>query len=152
MSQMLESIEKILQNEKFTTYINKDDEIDVLNILLEIDGFKEDLILEIMIVPDINEQFENTTLIQFFTSIHINDFPNINLSDLDEIESTLNDVNFNLPMGHFILNKEDNMIYFKYNVFISKSLVESQKTFIETTWHISYLIDLFTNSILLNKN
>ena len=152
MSQMLESIEKILQNEKFTTYINKDDEIDVLNILLEIDGFKEDLILEIMIVPDINEQFENTTLIQFFTSIHINDFPNINLSDLDGIESTLNDVNFNLPMGHFILNKEDNMIYFKYNMFISNSIVESQKTFIETTWHISYLIDLFTHSILLNKN
>lgn len=144
----IEDICELLEKEHFVVQLLKKDEnvpIDRCVILLELDDKNSDegLLLEIILVPDMEEQLGGLHLLQFSVSLPIDDRQ---LSE--EIRQTLKEVmlacNTYLPIGAFGYARVERFYFFKANTMLSPHPTTDEIMLIrQMIWMMMYEINMF---------
>jgi hypothetical protein len=103
-------------------------------------NFKPNPILEIMVIPGLEDEIENARLLQFYVGFNINIDSSMKANILDFIAH----INVYLPLPSFGYQEGNNSFYFKYVYPISKNnLQNDKKVIIEIYYLIAYLSDLY---------
>lgn len=144
----IQDIQAVLETEKFvTSFYEAEEEVPIDRIMLMIeleDRPPQDAqILELLFVPEMEEELEGLHLLQFFVTFQ---FETENLSP--EIKADLKDLiitfNTNLPVGAFGYNMEHEYLYFKSMLMLPDELEDShKKSIIQTVWLIVFQINLY---------
>lgn len=71
-----------------------------------------DLSMIIMYLPDVEKELNNSSILQFFMGIALNNETSVNKVEL------INEINKSIPLGHFGFDKENKTLYIKYSHLI----------------------------------
>lgn len=139
----LSDIQRYLENEGFTTLFkeaNGETPLDQLLVLLNLEAQDVQLVLELVYIPDLEDELDNVKLLQFFVVLASE------LTDeaIVQLSRALPQINLNLPLMAFGLHQEDRIAYFRYVHVLSKAgSAQDMQVITETTWLVYYLVDRF---------
>jgi len=143
----LRDIQKCLDQEGFSTSFqvaNPEQPLDQLFVLLELEERDVQLALELVYVPDVEEEFENVKLLQFFVMLPFE----IQEADAAQVRKSILQLNLNLPLMAFGFHEVDEYLYFRHVLMLPIATGESDKdVIVQTTWLVYYLITKFYPAI-----
>ena len=142
----LQTILKALTKDGLTLeHQDATDEIpsDRLLMLVELEGRSEEeaLVAEMMFIPGLEEELDDSDLLQFFAIV---------ADELDEtaqaaIRSALPQLNLNLPIGYFNLQEEDGFAYFRHVLPVPRGAGPKNATVLkviaETAWLSAFVVN-----------
>tara|TARA_B110000046_G_C12967572_1_gene387442 strand:- start:376 stop:843 length:468 start_codon:yes stop_codon:yes gene_type:complete len=119
----LKLVQEELQNAKITTtFLKADDNVPVERVMalfeMEDKSPDESQLLEIMLLPDVSEELNGLEVIQYFVSSHF-ESSKISQNKIEELNQLIIQFNFELVIGSFGWDINENYIYFKYRQVIS---------------------------------
>lgn len=104
--------------------------------------------LELSFIPDMDQQLAGLSLMQFFAGL-ANDLPP---SALTELQKAVISVNRFSPLVGFGILAQPAMLYFRHVLMLPKAVEESIPLVVQTTWLVSYLVDVFGNNLIQVAN
>lgn len=137
----LHEIETCLNAEGMTTLLqpaSPEQPLEQLLVLLELEDADTRLAVELLYVPDIEEEFEAVKLLQFFVTLPF---------EIDETKvrlacDALMRINYTLPLMAFSYQEEGHYLYFRHVLMLPKSASASDKdVIVQTVWLIFYVIE-----------
>lgn len=141
----LNEIETLLINEGFkvspqTVNINGID-VPTLNILIELEDKTEEqgLDLNLLFVPGIDDQLEGCHILQMFIVLaeSIDTFAK---EKIQQLNNTLAEFNFNLPIGSYGVRDKNQMLYYKHMMMLPIEMNEgSRSSFIQSIWMVAFV-------------
>ena len=99
--------------------------------------------LELSFIPGMDQQLAGLSLMQFFTGLANDLSPNT----LSELQKAIISVNRFCPLVGFGILSQPAMLYFRHVLMLPKTVEDSVPLVVQTTWLISYLVDVFGNNL-----
>lgn len=150
---MLEIIKDYMEQSGFAVKMEAADESvphQRIYAAINIEG-SEDLLNEIMIVPDDGNEIEDYSLVQSFVVFPFELFK-LNEDQIADIDDFIQRINFISPLGHFGIELTEGVVYYKHVSFLEKQPGTNElKKLIESFWLSHYLLntyfDLFASMV-----
>lgn len=142
---MLQRLKEILDKEKFTTKLEpavENESLERLVVLVDIDNHN-DLLCELIVVPDNDQEVENYQLLQSFVSFP-DELDDLSENTLGEINDLILKINYFLPLGHFGIELNEGVIFYKYVSLVEKELSETALArLVESVWVSGYMLNTY---------
>ena len=137
----LVQIQEALDSENLTTVLEEaTEQIPVDRLLIELprEDSSQELQLELLFIPGLDEELEGKKLLQFFVYMPVE----ISQSARDELKTAILDVNLNLPLMAFGLDTENQFVYFRHVAMFGKDLAAKDLEVVtELVWMVYYVVE-----------
>jgi hypothetical protein len=140
----IQKIKALLDNDNFTTsYFEATKELpfERLNLIMPTE-IKDQLILEMLYSPDIDEVIMGYRLFQYFVRLPFD----VEESQLEQIKSLILKINMGIPLMGFGVNEDDRYVYFKSILLIPnhEEISDDLKSVLsENVYMISFIFNRF---------
>ncbi|MEG4304912.1 hypothetical protein [Microcoleus sp. D3_18a_C4] len=137
----LQEIQQLLRSEKFTTSLKPADEnIPIDQLFVALNGEEAEYVLELVYVPNLENQLENVKLLQFFVRLPCE----VELSATEEIKNLVLHLNVNTPLMGWGFQEDLELLYFRHILVVPNlSGANTQTVITQTVWLIFYLLETF---------
>lgn len=141
----LQEIQQLLSSEKFTaSFTPADDNIPLDRLFVALNGDAGEYLLELVYVPNLENQLENVKLLQFFVHLPCE----VELSATEEIKNLVLHLNVNTPLMGWGFQEDLELLYFRHVLVIpDPSGPDTQAVIVQTVWLIFYLLETFYPNI-----
>ncbi|MCF8361025.1 MAG: hypothetical protein K9G70_00235 [Prolixibacteraceae bacterium] len=141
-------LKEILDDDNFTTaYFEKTEKLpfDRLNVILP-DNIDEQLILEILYAPGMEEILEGFRLLQYFVRLPFA----VDEGQIESLMTFILKLNMGIPMQGFGINEEDKYVYFKFITMVPERENISndlKEVLVENVYMSGFLLNRFYETL-----